>query len=329
MNADGRPDESVDEVDQMVARFSHSMAAQPVPLTAQRDRLRAAAGRRSRSRGWPMVVLAAAATAAAVGAVSVAIPAFRTAERPNHPSATALANSAPPAPKTIVLPGRPPKGALLFAETQVFANTECVGDVCSVVRPTVRRAWLSVDGAKDGRVDQVQRGQNVSEPLPGCRSRTTGKGKAGKATCDRAGVDRSDLPADVTGMSGHLARVASTGGKSLADREFKAAAEVEMETYVPPKVAAAVFGAARAIPGVTVKRGMTDPAGRPAVSLVLAPQPSDWERHEYFFDPRTFQMTGTRDVAVANRFGVAKGTVTYADAVTWLAYVDHVGQIPR
>jgi hypothetical protein len=213
--------------------------------------------------------------------------------------------------------------------------------VCTLDPASMRRVWLSADGTRDGPIDQKMAGRPMSDTTPGCRNGVQtqlvpektkdGIGKRKIKVTERCvpyPADRSRLPDDPEGMRSYLYSQ-SDGGRSREELMFKATGDVAREAYVPAKVRKVLFTATRRIPGVTVNPKAVDPAGRRGVGLAFT-SPDDGIRREYFFDAKTYQYLGVREVTTKAMpdIGKDKGEVFGSAAVWQLAVVDKVGQLP-
>jgi hypothetical protein len=113
-----------------------------------------------------------------------------------------------------------------------------------------------------------------------------------------------------------------------AGLEFAYAGRLGMVSYVPSTVRPVLFQAITKIPGVTVRPGVTDVAGRPAIAVGLTASRTEYTHNDYFFDPATQQCLGERITATRAHDGIPVGTAVRAIAVTWMGYVDQVGRLP-
>ncbi|MBC6460556.1 CU044_5270 family protein [Actinomadura sp. HBU206391] len=317
----------------------------PAALVRQRQRLvEAAQGRPSRrrlagfGRSRPVLGLAVLGTAVAIGIPAVLMSGWGEVTRPLTGGPTVnVAKSAP----SILSDTAPRPDQFLFVETrQQYEACNLAKPVCRLDPASMRRVWLSVDGTRDGRIDQKVAGMPMSATVPGCRNgvrtqivpekKDRSSGRKIKVTehCTPDPVDRSRLPGDAEGMRKHLYGQ-SDGGRSRAELMFKAAGDVVRESYVPAKVRKALFTATRRIPGVTLNPKAVDPAGRHGVGLRFT-SPYDGIRTEYFFDPKNYQYLGVREVTTKALpdMGKRKGEVFGSAAVWRMVAVDRVGQVP-
>ncbi|WP_049579322.1 CU044_5270 family protein [Streptomyces sp. SBT349] len=105
------------------------------------------------------------------------------------------------------------------------------------------------------------------------------------------------------------------------------------ESLVPPDVAAALYGAAALIPGVSVIPDAQDAAGRPGIAVSRTDSYNPDRSHELIFDEESLELLGTRNVALTDldledSGPVAAGDVLYSSAVLDRAVVDEVGARP-
>ena len=184
----------------------------------------------------------------------------------------------------------------------------------------------------------------MAETLPGCRDgvatrlirEKTKNGPGRKKTrvtepCTPIPADQSGLPSDPKRMRDYLYGLygeSPVGKRTREDLIFDAVGGIVRESYIPAKVRLALFTATRRIPGVTVHTQAVDPAARRSIALAFVAADTGL-RTEYFFDPRSYQYLGTRQVATRATDDAKKGDVLGATAVWRLAVVDKAGQLPR
>jgi hypothetical protein len=169
--------------------------------------------------------------------------------------------------------------------------------VRSAYRDGVYEAWLTVDGTQDGRIRPVG-----SEPVPiaGCRGglapvyRGTQRIPGATEPCVPDPAYLPGLPTTADDMLGYLRR--STDGANRDDSTNDMAKQVwflaELK-LLRPAARAALFEAAKRIPGVTIVPDATDGAGRPGIGVA-------WT-HEggppvmLVFDRTTYRLLGSTD----------------------------------
>ncbi|GII95483.1 CU044_5270 family protein [Sinosporangium siamense] len=113
-------------------------------------------------------------------------------------------------------------------------------------------------------------------------------------------------------------------------REFLAFEEVHtllQDHYVPRAQRAALFEAARSIPGVEIAEGVKDGDGRDGVSLAMT---ADGVRKEIIFAPETYLYLGARYTAVAgNDHDTPVGTVVGITTQRKTSVVDALPEVPK
>ncbi|HWG98354.1 MAG TPA: CU044_5270 family protein [Pilimelia sp.] len=229
------------------------------------------------------------------------------------PAAVVLRNAAYAAQAKPALTARPDQ--FVFVESVTAYSTMRVEHGRQTFlppQPTLRRVWRSADGTRDGLLWQRPRygGAEVRTPLDGCRT------DAGAPPPDCAGLAafRTDLPTSGDAMLAWL--YAQPRGKRSADAQaFTAVGDLIRETYLPPPSLAALFSAASRIPGVTVRSGAVDVAGRTGVGIGMPGADV-----ELVFDRQTYEYVGER--------GHDPTGATIGSAQLRMAVVDRPGQLP-
>ncbi len=109
-------------------------------------------------------------------------------------------------------------------------------------------------------------------------------------------------------------------------------ADLLLESLVPPDVAAALYGAAALIPGVTVVPDAQDLAGRQGIAVSRVSSYNPDRSEELIFDEESFELLGERSVALTDLDfedgSVAEGEALHASAVLERAVVDEAGTRP-
>lgn len=170
-----------------------------------------------------------------------------------------------------------------------------------------RTAWLSVDGSRESALSveplqplpypgwplppgaDVGVGTSYSGPLPVCHPHPT----------DNTRTDYSylsTLPTDPARMLKVL-EDRSSGDPSPAGRAWTAAGELLRESYLPPAQRAAVFRAAKLLPGVAVIEDAEDAAGRRGIAVARV-NDERGVRDELIFNRTTFLYQGERTFVV-------------------------------
>jgi hypothetical protein len=192
----------------------------------------------------------------------------------------------------------------------------------SVVRydggqPQDREIWTSVDGSREGLLRE-EGAEDV--PLD-----------SGSATSYRL---LQSLPTDPEAMLGWLYDQGEEGDAERdADQDaFVLVGDLLQESLVPPDVAAALYGAAALIPGVTVVPDAQDAAGRPGIAVSREDAYNPGQGHELILDEESFELLGTRSVALTDlaleEGPVEAGDVLFSSAVLERAVVDEAGARP-
>ena len=149
-----------------------------------------------------------------------------------------------------------------------------------------------------------------------------------------AGVDRptyrwlAALPTDPDELLAELRGLI----KPFEDQEpsqavFDKIGELLNASVMPPETAAALYGAAARIPGVTRIEKATDPAGRHGVGIRRVDRRSGWAT-EWIFDRESLVYLGERTWLTKDGAEGAKGTVLSENAVLERAVVDEYRERP-
>ncbi|MEE1833326.1 CU044_5270 family protein [Streptomyces sp. SP17KL33] len=108
---------------------------------------------------------------------------------------------------------------------------------------------------------------------------------------------------------------------------FDKIGELLNASVMPPETAAALYGAAARIPGVTRIEEATDPAGRHGVGIRRVDGRSGWAT-EWIFDRESLVYLGERTYLTRDGASGAKGTVLAENAVLERAVVDEYRERP-
>ncbi|GAA3635776.1 CU044_5270 family protein [Lentzea roselyniae] len=274
-------------------------------LSPVRERLIAAARAETgpavaRRRGRRFTLVGAVAIAAAIAAVVVLAPFGGPA--PSAEAAGVLRRAAD------VVRGL--QEAAPRADQFVYTKTEHPDGV--------REAWQSVDGTRDGMVQN----DPSEEPawLPGCRDGKAQATKGGRPVpgrftdCTPEPAYRPDMPTDVAAMLVFLNRngLDDLDRSSANDRPVNGedVAYLLRENYLSPQSRAALFEALALVPDLTLEQDERDAAGRRGVKISW-PDTDDHGGGDLILDPETYTVLGSEDTAV-----LARGVV------------DQVGQRP-
>ncbi|OXM54450.1 CU044_5270 family protein [Amycolatopsis alba] len=242
-------------------------------------------------RRWVWIGAGAVGLAAAITAVVALAPVEQVGLEPPAAAADPVAvlrNAAAAALKT---PDTPPKpGQFVYTKTK-----QPDGE---------RESWVSADGTHDGMIKMTD---GSAFPLPGCRN---GQAQVYKGEEPLKGVTepctpspgyRKDLPTDADAMFAYL-NAHHSGGKGDFNALGKDILALANETYLPPAVRAALYGAAAKVPGLRAVDHVKDGAGRPGVGITWPLRPEDDPKMAkpvvIVFAADTFLYLGTNSTAV-------------------------------
>ncbi|MEV4518434.1 CU044_5270 family protein, partial [Dactylosporangium sp. NPDC049525] len=207
----------------------------------------------------------------------------------------------------------------VYTET-VVVRLEIHPDARTVTgEPRLVRQWLSVDGTRPG----LTRERPLDRPDAGWRDDRI-------PACPACpGTLRGGLPTDAGAMAAYLYRPPGDDEgwhleTSDADtRALDRATVVLTVAQTAPAVQAALFAAMERIPGVRVRDGAADLAGRTGVALVWRTGTGDLE---LIFDPQTFRYQGmNRTLTVRPQPANATVQVPVREALQHVAVVDNSG----
>jgi hypothetical protein len=202
-----------------------------------------------------------------------------------------------------------------------------------------RQMWSSVDGKHDGAIwwKYLAPRPYPGWPLPAEALREVGKTMLLPAlACMSAGGPEwarrdypylKSLPTDAKGMLAAIRR--STGQSAPSDLQvWRAVGDMLVESYLPPAQRAAVFRAAKLIPGVTVVQGAKDAADRTGVAVARIDEEAG-VRAEIIFDPKTYLYLGEREFVVdAAKAAAPVGSQISATAELSVSVVDTAPKPP-
>ncbi|WP_369034432.1 CU044_5270 family protein [Streptomyces adonidis] len=180
-----------------------------------------------------------------------------------------------------------------------------------------REVWLSVDGIRDGLLEEDKEGHE--HQVLGYEGDLFERPKTPSATSYRS---LSKLPADPDKM---FAWLYETVSKEVDDeqpdkdyRAFVLFGDLIRETLMPPKVSAALYRAAAKIPGVEVVPDVKDTEGRTGIAVTRTG--ADGEEQQLIFDRKTYTFLGERVLR--------DGELVGSSAILERAVVDRTGQRP-
>ncbi|MDX3620014.1 CU044_5270 family protein, partial [Streptomyces europaeiscabiei] len=149
-----------------------------------------------------------------------------------------------------------------------------------------------------------------------------------------AGIDRptykwlSALPTDPAELLPELHRLIKPfEGQERSQAVFDKIGELLKASVMPPETAAALYGAAARIPGVTRIEDAVDPAGRRGVGIRRVDGRSAWAI-EWIFDRDSLTYLGERSYLTADGPMGDKGTILSETAVLKRAVVDEYRERP-
>jgi hypothetical protein len=171
---------------------------------------------------------------------------------------------------------------------------------------TKRKIWLSVDGTREGALSSEWL---APQPYPGWPIPAQAQKDVGKVgwrplpICgqlpDNARRDYlylRTLPTDPEQMLAVL-RSRNSGDPDRDRRAWTAIGDMLRESYLPPAQRAALFRAAKLIPGVTVVEAATDAVGSVGIAVARVDD-EQGVRYELIFDPETYLFQGERSFVV-------------------------------
>ena len=307
-------------------------AARSAALSAAlgRDELERRRGDSKRSgRRWKIPAAVAAAAVAIAVAVPVLLPGGSRGAAPAARAALLRAaqvaarqdGSAPPGP-----------GQFVYTRTDsayanVWADAGPNREGFSVLMPSVREAWIGIDGSgrlltKNGTprfLSDKDRAVWEAAGRPDLGANQTSDEAFPAAAPDQGGLyymDLSQLPSDVDALRAKIESREIEGGPPGDAETFTIIADMLRETYASPALRAALYQIAADLHGIQLIGSVKDPAGRGGLAVAYS---NAGQRHELIFDPDTSVMLGERYVVTDRSkggFDVEPGTI-----VGWAAYL--------
>ncbi|GAA3516036.1 CU044_5270 family protein [Actinocatenispora rupis] len=214
-------------------------------------------------------------------------------------------------------PAARPDQFVYVQSTVAFANVNGATGKTTVDKPHTRRVWMSVGGRRHGLLREKGESTDLGTlPHPDLHAPTYAYLKT--------------LPTDPDALLAviYAAYDAHPSGSGRDAEAFVTIGDLLGESLLPPKLAAALYGAAAKIPGVTVVGSATDAAGRTGVAVAREDREAG-TRTEWVFDRHSLGYLGERQVQVTRTGNVPAGTVVGSTAVTRRAVVDRAGQLPK
>jgi hypothetical protein len=210
-------------------------------------------------------------------------------------------------------------------------------DEWSVLVPSERQAWISLDGTRKGRVHTVS-----GRPSFVSAGQRAGWVAAGSPSLSEAGqvddttlsggdtLDGSDLPTDPAALRRLLEarKIPGVQGPPGEAETFVLIGDMLRETYLPPVVRAAIYRLTAELSGVELLGEVRDPVGRPGTGVAFSDRHRGI-RHELIFDPETSVLLGERESTLG--LGVFGFDAPAGTPIGYAAYleskvVDSVGE---
>jgi hypothetical protein len=213
-----------------------------------------------------------------------------------------------------------------------------VTDEWSVLVPSEREAWISLDGSRRGRVREV-----TGKPRFVSAGQRAGWLAAGSPPLPRAGqvedsavwggggtLDASELPTDPPALRQLIEarEIPGVSGPPGEAETFTLIGDMLRETYLPPAVRAAIFELTAELPGVELLGEVQDPVGRSGTGIAFTDHKRG-VRHELIIDPATSALLGERESIVESGawgFKAPPGTPVGYAAYLESKVVDSVGR---
>ncbi|MCX4664516.1 CU044_5270 family protein [Streptomyces uncialis] len=284
-------------------------------------------------RVWPRPALVAVAAAAVAAGVLVALPSDGTGSRDtaaapggtgapgkaagygSDDAARLLEDIALAASKRDA-PARIRDDQFVYVKSRIGYMSFAENTKPELERIHDREVWASVDGTREGLLDEDNRNGRIKldAPQPGDASNT-----------DYRSLQK--LPTDPSKMHKWLYDNGQGDKTPEDERAFNLFGDLVGESLVPKKQAVALYRAAARIKAVEVVDGVKDAAGRTGVALVR--ENEDGYQEQLVFDPRTKEYLGERVVAVRDTGdGLKKGQLLGTSAILDREIVDKAGRRP-
>ncbi|MFB7408533.1 CU044_5270 family protein [Streptomyces sp. NPDC056202] len=289
--------------------------------------------------GWIAAPVAACAVVA--GAVVLApqegpagSPGRVSAGRPAAPDAVRVLSGAALAAASAPAPDARPGGYVYVKSLVAHAGADAAGGPAALPPAHQREVWLPVDGGRPGLLREPGAADTelgAELPVyeldgPGATPRRTTLATAAPSVTNPTHAYVAALPTDPDALL-RLVRDQTRAGEGDADqRAFTAIGTLLAETWAPPKVTAALYGAAARIPGVTLLPSAKDAAGREGVAVART---AHGEQTQWIFDRSTSAFLGERTVLTRTTSAGPAGTVLGVSAVLAKASAPAPGVLPK
>ncbi|MEW2397383.1 CU044_5270 family protein [Streptomyces sp. NPDC046862] len=267
-----------------------------------------------RRGGWLRPAIAAAAVAAAAAVTFTVLPSSSgDSDRPAaSKQAVRLLEDIALAAEHADVPGDIRDDQFVYIKSRDAYTSQVMGGPAKLDPVHDREIWLSVDGTREGLLEEDRDGL-AHQPLE------PDSPKDKRATNYRA---LSKLPTSPERMRDWLYETSADQVEEERpdkdDAAFVLFGDLVQESLMPPKVSAALYRAAATIPGVEVVRGVKDAVGREGIAVT---RESGGEREQMIFDGKTYTYLGEREVD-------ENGKVIGMSAVLERTVVDKVGRRP-
>ncbi|MHB9860534.1 CU044_5270 family protein [Streptomyces sp. YIM S03343] len=187
-----------------------------------------------------------------------------------------------------------------------------------------RQVWKSPDGTKGWLIDPFAtddpKGMTLSGPDENGNTPKDGLGGPSYNYLSKLTTDPDKLLAKIY-------KETKGQGNTPDQQAFTTIGDMLTESYPPAELSAALFKAAKKIPGVVVVADAVDAIGRHGVAVARLDETG--ERDEWIFDRKTGLLLGERSVQARGNNGViTRGTVISTRAITNRAVVDEMKQTP-
>jgi hypothetical protein len=236
-----------------------------------------------------------------------------------------LAAEQEPAPRSV----RPDQYVYIESKS-AGSHPRTVGGRTTLVSSALsrRQVWESPDGTKGWLIDPLVNDEPGGETL----SLPDENGDTPKATLNAPSYDYlTKLTTDPGKLLAKIYKETEGMGNTPDQEAFTTIGDLLVETYPPARLSAALFKAAKKIPGVVVVPDAVDAIGRHGVAVARLDE-TGGQRDEWIFDRETGLLLGERSVQVRGNAGedgvITPGTVISTTAVTDRAVVDTMKQTP-
>ncbi|WP_435971193.1 CU044_5270 family protein [Streptomyces sp. Qhu_M48] len=261
-------------------------------------------------------------------------PGGMQAGQPASPDAVRLLSDAALAAAAAPAPTVRPDGYVYVRSLVAHAGHDAAGGSTTLPPAHQREVWLSADGSRAGLLREPGAADTTLGARPpvyeldhrGATPRRTTAGVAPPSVTHPTHTYVAGLPTDPEAL---LRLVREQTGGTAGDpeqRAFTAIGTLLAETWAPPEVTAALYGAAARIPGVTVLPYAKDAAGREGVAVART---SRGEQTQWIFDRTTSAFLGERTVLTEATPAGPAGTVLGLSAVLAKAAASAPGELPE